>query len=401
MSMPQTGNEMRGGSEITTRAEERAFLQQVARETPAVLDIEGYSVEGRPMWSISIGTGNTMIVTSNVHANEPSSREAALAWFRDLAYSTDPAVVSYLADHRVVLMPNLNIDRSEGTLERANANGVNINRDYIALREPETRAVAKVFMREQPTISLDMHSVADNQGAQWRPWWKGTPGINPSTLAMATALEAQCEAALLAQGHTTLEYDQSVVSWNGLQSVAHAWHAVGLLSEVDAFVPRNEQAALARIVLDACQAFHAANGEQLAQARADSIAYATSLTDPVLVPASPLMRPDDPQIWVDGDAVITIDGEVPVELFELHGIEWDGNTVSLAQPGKFFAAYLLATGSYERVENLADWAPHPAGQPEAAARPAQVLGRVRQGASLFPVEMVQVRQGASLFPVGG
>lgn len=399
MSMPQTGNELRGGINITTRAEEKAFLEQVARETDAVLTVEGYSVLGRPIWCISIGTGNTLLVTSNVHGTEPSSREAALAWFRDIAYDTDPATRAYLTNHRVVLIPNINIDGSEGVLKRENANGVNINRDYIALREPETRAVARVFMREKPTVNVDMHSVADNQGAAWRPWWEGTPGINPATLAMSTALKEHVEAYLLTEGHTTLKYTQSQVSWNGLQSVAHAWHAVGLLSEVDAMRPRNEQAHLARMVLDSCQEFHATNAAALAQARADAITYAKTNTAPILIPASDYMRPTDPEIWVDGDATITVNGQIPEELFELHGIQWSGQQVSLLQAGKFFAAYLLGPGSYEFIENAAAWNPRPEGTPPASTKPKSSFGSVRRGSSLYPIEHVFIRNGSSLYPV--
>lgn len=399
MSLPQTGNELRGGNNITTRAEEEAFLEQVARETDATLTIEGYSVLGRPIWCISIGTGNTLLVTANVHGTEPSSREASLAWFRDIAYATDTATLNYLTAHRVVLIPNINIDGSEGVLKRENANGVNINRDYIALREPETRAVARVFMREQPTVNVDMHSVADNQGAAWRPWWEGTPGINPATLAISTALKEHVEAHLLTEGHTTLRYTQSQVSWNGLQSVAHAWHAVGLLSEVDAMIPRNEQAHLARMVLDACQAFHVSHGDELAQARADAVSYANTNTDPILLPASDYMRPTDPEIWVDGDAIITISGEVPTELFELHGIQWSGQEVSLRQSGKFFAAYLLGPGSFELIENKAAWNPRPEGKLAGDTLRGPVpLARIRRGTSLYPVELLVVRQGSSLYP---
>jgi hypothetical protein len=74
----------------------------------------------------------------------------------ELATSKDPAVVSMLARTRLYFNITMNPDgRVAGT--RANANGFNLNRDFITQTQPETRAVRDVMIDTQALVMLDLH----------------------------------------------------------------------------------------------------------------------------------------------------------------------------------------------------------------------------------------------------
>lgn len=152
MSGPLTGFEVDGN--WTSLARETEFLTQVAAETSATLTEAGRTVGGNPIHRIDLGAGpRTVLYLGLQHGPEPSGREAVLQLVRDLAYSTDPDTVAYLSGHRVVVVPNVNADGA--FMGRENSNGVNLNRDWFKLTQPETRAAYAVMREVQPELIVD------------------------------------------------------------------------------------------------------------------------------------------------------------------------------------------------------------------------------------------------------
>lgn len=394
--IPQTGHEAAGGSRWTTRTEETELLQRMADETPLQLDVAGLSVQGNPVWRASIGSGSTVMVVANVHGNEPSGRDAALSWMRDLAYDVAPGAQDYLASHRVVVIPNLNVDGSNRPRLRENANGADLNRDYMSLRQPETRAVARTVQDVRPVVILDMHEVGDDEGHIWRPWWDAPPGAHPDLLELAEGLH-DYTVDQLAQYGTSSPYATSLVPWGGLSTIAGAWHAVGILSEVawrTTTLPLRHEINYA--VLESLREFHQEHRSDLDAARSASEAYISA--DPIRVPTHVRLNQGS-VVTVPADSEYAIDGDIPQELYDLHGIQASGSTVSLQQPGRLMAAYLCAPESSEQVQNAADWAPEPEGSQPLQAATQSPVARVKHQGAVYPASSVWVKDAGSLRPV--
>jgi hypothetical protein len=161
---PQTGFESRGGADWTTHEEELAFLKEVARRSKRVrLDVIGTTDEGRPLHLVSIGAPTprstarpTALFVGSQHGNEPAGRETSLALLRDLAFTTDPVLVRQLSEQAVLVVPTANPDGRVADT-RGNSSGVDINRDHLALTQPEAQAIHTVLRDLRPDVVLDLH----------------------------------------------------------------------------------------------------------------------------------------------------------------------------------------------------------------------------------------------------
>ncbi|HYE96095.1 MAG TPA: M14 family metallopeptidase [Rubricoccaceae bacterium] len=142
----------------------------------------GTSVEGRSLplavWGAPaasaeavLATGKTrVLVFANIHAGEVDGKEAALMLLRDLAMGRHDD----WADSLVVLVaPIYNADGNErfsldnrplqwgpvgGMGQRPNAQGLDLNRDFVKLAAPETRALVRLMREYDPHVVLDLHT---------------------------------------------------------------------------------------------------------------------------------------------------------------------------------------------------------------------------------------------------
>ncbi|MFD6751890.1 M14 family metallopeptidase [Micromonospora gifhornensis] len=97
-----------------------------------------------------------LFVNNNIHGNEWEGTDASLQILQDLAFSTDPAIVDMLNKHVFAFVVTNNPD-GRVAATRANANGFDMNRDFITASQPEVRAVRAQLVRYSPLTMLDIH----------------------------------------------------------------------------------------------------------------------------------------------------------------------------------------------------------------------------------------------------
>jgi hypothetical protein len=154
----------------TTVAEEASLLEALSNSPRVAIDIIGQSVEGRPIRLLRIGAPPppstqraTLLLVGAQHGDEPAGREALLQFAEYLSTTNDNDEVEFLATHGALIIPTVNPDGIFwGT--RHNAVDVNLNRDYVPLAQPETRAVATILGRVRPLLLVDHHEALTGIG---------------------------------------------------------------------------------------------------------------------------------------------------------------------------------------------------------------------------------------------
>lgn len=110
-------------------------------------------------------------VQANIHAGEVEGKEALLAQLRDLLFDGHANVLDSLI---LIAVPIYNADGNERFADqernrseqngpalvgtRANAQGLDLNRDYIKAEAPETVASLKMFHTWDPDLFVDLHT---------------------------------------------------------------------------------------------------------------------------------------------------------------------------------------------------------------------------------------------------
>lgn len=118
--------------------------------------LEGMSVLGQTIPVYEFGKGQTKILLwSQMHGNESTTTKALLDVFNYLASSHEEAK-TLLSSLQFVIVPMLNPDGANA-YTRVNANEVDLNRDFVALSQPESRFLVSVFEKCQPQFCFNLH----------------------------------------------------------------------------------------------------------------------------------------------------------------------------------------------------------------------------------------------------
>ncbi|MCX4761683.1 M14 family zinc carboxypeptidase [Streptomyces sp. NBC_01275] len=97
-----------------------------------------------------------VFVNNNIHGNEWEGTDASLKLIEQLATAGDARTRDLLAHSRLYFNVTANPDgRIAGT--RANADGFDLNRDFVTASQPETRAMRQIEIDKQPAVMLDLH----------------------------------------------------------------------------------------------------------------------------------------------------------------------------------------------------------------------------------------------------
>lgn len=135
-----------------------------------------------------------VFINGSIHGNEYPGVDTAIRLIETLAYGNTNEVYNVL--NNVILLINV-VQNPDGRVlgTRTNANGFDINRDFITQSQPETRATVKVLTEWNPMVVLDLHGFVDPMLIE-----PCTPPHNPNyeydlyikwAIAEAEAMEAE------------------------------------------------------------------------------------------------------------------------------------------------------------------------------------------------------------------
>ncbi len=181
---PQTVAEKTDFRATSRHADVVAFCDELAKRSPLVnLSEIGQSAEKRKLPLLILAdppvatpdaaakSGKIVVlVFANIHAGEVDGKEAVLMLARDIALAEDKSILKKLV---ILIVPILNADGNEridkknrtdqngpsdGVGVRANAEGYDLNRDFIKLETPEVRSLMKTIAHWNPAVIVDMHT---------------------------------------------------------------------------------------------------------------------------------------------------------------------------------------------------------------------------------------------------
>lgn len=148
-------------------------------------DVVGKSVLGKPLYKYIIGSGKIKVLMwSQMHGNE-STTTKALFDFLNLLYSAEQIGQHLLKEFTFCILPMVNPDGAE-IYTRENANKVDLNRDSIALSQPESKMLRKVFDEFKPDFCFNLHDQRTIFGV-------GTTGLPATVSFLAPSYNEQRE----------------------------------------------------------------------------------------------------------------------------------------------------------------------------------------------------------------
>lgn len=133
------------------------WLQNLPSET-TVIEL-GRSVQDHPIFAIEIGSGPTNILGwSQMHGNESTTTKAVIDLLNLLIRKpvATQQVDEILSKYRLHFILQLNPDGA-AAYTRANAQGIDLNRDAQDRSQPESRILADYYQQLSPDLCLNLH----------------------------------------------------------------------------------------------------------------------------------------------------------------------------------------------------------------------------------------------------
>ncbi|MGD8699268.1 MAG: M14 family metallopeptidase [Gemmatimonadales bacterium] len=197
--------------ETSTYSDVMSFVERAVAISPRLhLTTLGYSMEGRALPVVVAGdieeatpeavhvSGKVRLyIQANIHAGEVCGKEAMLMLLRALAEGEHAEWFDSLI---VFIAPTYNADGNErirltnrryqhgpvaGMGQRANAQGLDLNRDNVKLETPEAHSLVSFWKRYDPHVIMDLHTTNGTRHAYRLTY---APPLHPVTDAGITEL---------------------------------------------------------------------------------------------------------------------------------------------------------------------------------------------------------------------
>ncbi|HUF22636.1 MAG TPA: M14 metallopeptidase family protein [Vicinamibacterales bacterium] len=171
-------------SPMVDHAEVERRLKALPADLFAVREA-GRSTEGRAIYHVQAGRGPMpVLLWSQMHGDEPTATSALLDVFAYLdRHRGEPHVARMLRQLTLHVVPMLNPDGAE-RFQRRNAQGIDINRDALALVTPEGRLLKQLRDEFEPAVGFNLH----NQS------WRTAVGSPPRPASLSLLAVAYDEA---------------------------------------------------------------------------------------------------------------------------------------------------------------------------------------------------------------
>ncbi|MBN2731736.1 MAG: hypothetical protein JXR26_04815 [Balneolaceae bacterium] len=136
------------------------LIKQLASDPAFEVSTAGYSVEGRPIYLIKVGDGDTNVLFwSQMHGNESTATMALFDLFNFFSENNDQFSDKrneLLENTSLYFIPMLNPDGAE-RFERRNVLDIDINRDALRLTSPESQILKSVRDSLNPEFGFNLH----------------------------------------------------------------------------------------------------------------------------------------------------------------------------------------------------------------------------------------------------
>ena len=203
---PLTRAERSNFTETSTHADVMAFVDSLRGRSPDIhVGTFGRTGEGKELPLIVLSRPAVRTVEEarrlnrpivhlqgNIHGGEVEGKEALLAVARDLVQDRYQNVLDslvilivpiYNADGNDALGPQVRNRRAQQGPpligQRANAQGLDLNRDYMKAEAPETRASLAFFRTWDPDVFVDLHTTNGSYHGYALTW---APPLNPAAI---------------------------------------------------------------------------------------------------------------------------------------------------------------------------------------------------------------------------
>ena len=208
----------------------------------------GSSLEGRPLIGFVGGGGiGAIVIVTRQHPPETSGQEAYRGFLERLLGRSDDKANTFRARHRIIVAPMPNPDGVDNGYWRLNAGGVDLNRDWVTLTQPETKALT-AWIKEQAgdrhvVSMMDFHST--DKTVIYAP-----PLTSPSpTIDFLKALKTKFDSTLAKPPEWS--YAHRADSGNSKSWALEALKAPGITVELWDQIPDADARALGAAAADA------------------------------------------------------------------------------------------------------------------------------------------------------